>query len=166
VSFTEVLGEIRDTDPGLPVRIHGDGYVVVHYPRYTKRAGDYALQLSRQEMDDLIRSLIEDKQILEFDETAARRSKREAAIALPREPQPKLSAVLDDSLTIIELRLDRYKAANGNGQELLNVDKKISWPGLRSDARQYPDIEAIQKLAATQQALLALTQRQDLKKIQ
>jgi hypothetical protein len=47
VSFMEVLGEIKDQDPGPSVRVHGDGYVIVHYPRYMKRTGDYALQLAR-----------------------------------------------------------------------------------------------------------------------
>ena len=53
VSFMEVLGEIKDQDPGPSVRVHGDGYVIVHYPRNMKRAGDYALQLSPQEMEGL-----------------------------------------------------------------------------------------------------------------
>jgi hypothetical protein len=30
------LGEIKDQDLGPSVRIHGDGYVVVHCPRYMK----------------------------------------------------------------------------------------------------------------------------------
>jgi hypothetical protein len=34
VTFIEVLGEIKDEDPGPSVRIHGDGCVIVHYPRY------------------------------------------------------------------------------------------------------------------------------------
>lgn len=166
VSFMEVPGEIKDQDPGPSLRIHGDGYVIVHYPRYMKRAGDYALQLSPQEMEDLMRSLIDHKKILEFDETAARRSKRDSAIALQEGSRSNLSAVLDASVTVIDLRVNRYKPAGGNGQEILNVDKKILWHGLRSDARQYPEIEAIQSLAAVQQELLALMQRQDLKKIQ
>ena len=34
VTFIEVLGEIEDEDPGPSVRVHGDGCVTVHYPRY------------------------------------------------------------------------------------------------------------------------------------
>jgi hypothetical protein len=166
VSFMEVLGEIKDQDPGPSVRVHGDGYVIVHYPRYMKRAGDYALQLSPQEMEGLMLSLIADKKILEFDEGAARRSKRDAAMALREGSQPNLFAVLDDSTTVIELRMDRYKPASENGQEFLNVDKKISWHGLRSDAEQYPNIEAIQNLAAVRQKLLSIMERRDLKRIQ
>ena len=166
VSFMEVLGEIKDQDPGPSVRVHGDGYVVVHYPRYMKRAGDYALQLSPQEMDNLMRSLVADRKIIEFDETATRRSKRDTALALQEGSRSKLFAVLDDSTTVIELRMDRYKPASGSGQEIFNVDKKISWYGLRSDARQYPNIEAIQNLAAVRQELVSIMERRDLKGVQ
>jgi hypothetical protein len=166
VSFTEVLGEIKDQDPGPSLRIHGDGYVAVHYPRYMKRAGDYALQLSPQEMDNLMRLLIADRKIMEFDETAARRSKRDSAIAMQGSSRSKLLAVLDDSTTVIELRMDRYKPPSGNGQEILNVDKKISWNGLSSDARQFPNIEAIQNLAAVRQELVSIMERRDLKRVQ
>jgi hypothetical protein len=166
VSLMEVLGEIKDQDPGPSVRVHGDGYVIVHYPRYMKRAGDYGLQLSPQEMEGLVRSLIDHKKILEFDETAARQSKRDAATALREGSQSNLFSVLDDSTTVIELRMDRYRPASGNGQEILNVDRKISWYGLRSDARQYPNIEAIQNLAAVRQELVSIMERRDLKRIQ
>ena len=57
----EVLGEIKDQAPGPSARVHGDGYVIVHYPRYMKRVGDYALQLSPQEMEGLMRSLIDQR---------------------------------------------------------------------------------------------------------
>ncbi|MCZ6623325.1 MAG: hypothetical protein O7B35_03670, partial [Deltaproteobacteria bacterium] len=79
--------------------------------------------------------------------------------------QSTLFAVADASTTVIEVRLDRYQPAGEAGQEILNVDKKITWYGLRSDARRYPNIEAIQNLAAAQKELQAVMQRQDLEKI-
>jgi hypothetical protein len=47
-----------------------NGYVVVHYFRYMKRAVDYALQLSPHEIEGLMRSLNGHEKILELDETA------------------------------------------------------------------------------------------------
>jgi len=46
----------------------------------------------------------------------------------------------------------------------LNIDKKISWHGLNSDAKKYPNIKAIQNLHAAKQDLEALMKRRDLKK--
>ena len=56
-----------------------------------------------------MRFLIDDRKILEFDETAARRSKRDTAMALREGSQSKLLAVLDASSPVIELRMNRYK---------------------------------------------------------
>lgn len=164
VSFTEILGEIGEVDRGPSLQIYGDGYALVHYPSYMRRAGDYALQLSQQEVDRLLRSLIGNK-VLEFDEEETRRSKRQAAAEAQGDLQSTLFAVTDASTTVIEVRLDRYQPAGEAGQEILNVDKKITWYGLRSDARRYPNIEAIQNLAAAQKELWAVMQRQDLEKI-
>ena len=53
-SFTEVLAEMDDPDPGPSVTVYGDGRVLVHYPHYMKRAGDWELRLSGEELDALI----------------------------------------------------------------------------------------------------------------
>lgn len=165
VKFTEILGEIGNSDRGPSVQIHGDGYVLVHYPSYMKRAGDYALQLGPLEMENLLRSLI-DKNILEFDADAVRQNKREAETLAQGGVQPSLFAVLDASTTVIEVRVDRYKPAGYKTQELRNIHKKITWYGLRSDAKRHPHIEAIQNLAAAEHELRALMQRQDLERTQ
>jgi hypothetical protein len=153
LSFTEFLGAIEDPDPGPTLRVYGDGRVVVHYPPYMARAGDYEFELSRAEMEGLFRSLIE-KEVVEFDEAAARRSVRETA-AGPAE----LFAVLDASTTQIDLRLDRYKPAAGRGPERLGVEKRISWYGLQAHARRFPGAAVIQKLAAARGELVALRER-------
>ncbi len=165
VSFTEILGEIGDPDRGPSLKIYGDGYVVVHYPRYMKRAGDYALQLGPLEMENLVRSLV-DKNILEFDAAAVRQRKREAETFAQGGIQTPLFTILDASTTLIEVRLDRYRPAGYNTQEVRDVHKRITWYSLRSDAERHPQIEAIQNLAAAERELLALMQRQDLEKIQ
>ena len=40
MSLMEGFGEMKDQDLGPSVRVHGGRYVIVHYPRYMKRAGD------------------------------------------------------------------------------------------------------------------------------
>ena len=164
IKVTEVLGEIGVPDSGPSVQVHGDGYVLVHYPRYMKRAGDYHMQLSGPAMDDLMRSLGE-KKVLEFDVNANRQSKRAADVALGSGSQSQGFAVLDASTTVIEVRVDRYRPAGGSAQEVLNVAKKIAWYGLKSDAKRYPNIEPIQNLAAVQAQLLALMHHPDLQKL-
>jgi hypothetical protein len=164
LSFDEVLGAIEDPDPGASLRVYGDGRVVVHYPDYMTRAGDYSFQLGRDEMEGLLRSLI-DKEVVEFDEAATRRGVREAAAAR-RTDAGEFFAAFDAAATEIRLRLDRYTPPAGRGPERLGVEKRISWRGLRAQARHYPDVAAIQKLAAARRELVALMEREDLVKIE
>jgi hypothetical protein len=164
LSFTEILGAIEDPDPGPSLRVYGDGRVVVHYPEYMNRAGDYTFQLRRDEMEGLLRSLLE-KEVVEFDEAATRRSVRETAAAR-RAGSGEFSAVFDASTTEIGLRLSRYTPPAGRGPERLGVEKRISWHGLRAHARRYPGVAAIQKLATARRELVALMEREDLAKIE
>jgi hypothetical protein len=164
LSFSEILGGIEDPDPGPSLRVYGDGRVVVHYPDYMTRAGDYSVRLGRDELEGLLRSLIE-KEVVEFDEAAVRRSVRKAEAARRAGPG-EFFAVFDASTTEIGLRLDRYTPPAGRGPERLGVQKRISWHGLRAHARHYPGVAAIQKLATARRELVALMEREDLAKIE
>jgi len=162
VSYTHVLGEIGNSDKGPSLTIYADGHMVVRYPPYMKKAGEYTLELTQVEMDRLLRSLV-DKKVMEFDPQAIRRSKQQAKAAKEDEPTT-LYGVSDAPTTVIEIRLSRYIPSGSFAQEVLNIDKKISWHGLGSDAKKYPNVKAIQDLHSAKQDLEALMNRRDLKK--
>jgi len=163
VSYTHILGAIGDADKGPSLKIYGDGHMVVHYPPYMKKAGEYTLELTQGEMNRLLRSLIASK-VLEFDAQAVRRSKLEIDAAA-QSSQPTFYSESDAPTTIIEIRLTRYTPAGSFAQEISDVDKKVSWTGLGSDARRYPAVNEIQGLRAAEQELRALMKHQNLKKI-
>lgn len=154
-SYTLVLGELRDPAPGPSVRVYGDGRAVVHIPRYMKRAGDYEVRLSETEMNALI-STLNVPELLQFDPAAVRDAKANS-LRYNRggaAGEPLLVQDTDPALTTIEMTVRPERAAV--------VSKKISWVGLESDARRFPDVPAIQKLAAAKQRLAALIERDDL----
>jgi len=163
VSYTQILGGIGDADKGPSLKIYGDGHMVVHYPPYMKKAGEYTLELTQEEMNRLLRSLT-GKKVMEFDAQAIRRSKLEADTAT-KNAQGTLYSESDAPTTAIEIRLTRYTPAGSFAQEILNVNRKISWTGLRSDAKRYPNVEAIRDLRSAEQELQALMKHQNLKKI-
>jgi len=163
VSYTHILGAIGDADKGPSLKIYGDGHMVVYYPPYMKKAGEYTLQLTQGDMNRLLWSLIA-KKVLEFDAQTVRRSKLETDAAT-ESSQPTFYSESDAPTTAIEIRLTRYTPAGSFAQEILNVNKKVSWTGLGSDARRYPAISAIQGLRAAEQELRALMKHQNLKKI-
>jgi len=163
VSYHHILGAIGDADKGPSLKIYGDGHMVVHYPPYMKKAGEYTLELTQGDMNRLLRSLIA-KKVLEFDAQVVRRSKFETDVAT-KNAQATLYSESDAPTTTIEIRLTRYTPAGSFAQEILDVDKKISWTGLRSDAKRYPNVEAIRDLRSAEQELQALMKHQNLKKI-
>jgi hypothetical protein len=150
VSYAVALGEIGEADAGPSVRIYGDGRVETHYPRYMNRAGDHAARLSATELDALLGSLA-DHGVLEFDAPAARRAKQDAGAsrrsAEALAGQPATVDVVSDADTItLEVHVDR-------------AHQKITWRGLRHDARAYADIPAIQGLAAAEREVRAVMER-------
>jgi hypothetical protein len=153
IEFSERFGEVGEEDhPSL--RIHGDGRVVAHHPRYMKRAGDYTTQLSRAEMDDLVQSLIA-KGVMEFDPGTVRARKREAiatrrAAAEAGEPG-QIRAVSDADVTRIALHLGTQA-------------KTITWAGLRADAVELPEVVPIRNLAAAADELRTILDRPTLLK--
>lgn len=164
-SYTLAIGEIEDPDPGPSVRVYGDGRVVIHVPRYMKNAGDFQVQLSEAEMDAVMSSL-GSTEVLAFDPAAVRRAKDDS-LRLNRggaASEAVLVADTDPSITTIEVRV-RPAAAAGAPARPAEVRKKISWTGVESDAKRFPDVPAIQKLAAAKKRLDGLRERPDLQRI-
>lgn len=170
LSFGDAPGELAEKAGGPTLHIYGDGRVLVHYPPYMKRAGEYSTRLKRAELHRLLRSLAR-KGLVDFDPAAARRSiRRERAAERARAGRsgsaegPELFERSDAALTEIELRLSRYRAAGETGPARRNLHKKIAWRGLRDDAKRFRKLSAIQNLAAARNELRALMKRPDLEK--
>jgi hypothetical protein len=163
--FSETHGAIANPDPGPSLEIHADGRVVVHYPPYMKRAGDYELRLSAGELRRLVASQLA-RGIAEFDSAAARRRTRELARERGRAAGSKRSelfAAADASTSRFELYLGRYTAVGRAPQ--VDFSNRVSWPGLPAHARHYPEIDSLKELARARRELIELMQSADLVRV-
>ena len=161
VSYREVWGEFAQQDPTPLLRVFGDGRVLVHHPSYTRMAGDYVVWLQEAELESLLSSLLANG-LATFEPGAVKslkQAKEQGRLekAAAAKQSTEIFVVADKPLSVFELNL----TAVGSGQ----LQRKISWSGLDSDVRQYPDIEPIQKLRAAEQMLRGLVARDDLSKI-
>jgi hypothetical protein len=160
VVYREVLGEIGDADRGPTLTVYGDGRLVAHYPRYMKRAGDYEHRLTAAQLDTLLGSLAA-KGILDFDAPAVRTATRASLIA-SRERARAANAPIalfeasDASTTVIDVSVDRYRAATPGAREVRRLTKHVAWTALRTDVERHPDVPALRELAAAEQELRAL----------
>ncbi len=156
----EIVGEIAGADRGPILTVYGDGRAVTHYPVYMKRAGDWERRLTPGELDALLASLAA-RGILDFDAAtvrAATRASQAAARARARTARraPVLFEVSDQSTTVIEVSLARYRSTTPGARAARDVTKRVVWTGLRGDAAAFPDVSALRDLAAAEDELRAL----------
>ncbi len=150
IRYREIL-PVAGLESGPILTVYGDGRLSVHYPGFMKLSGDYEYRLTAGELDALVRSMARTHRLTEFDETRARRDRRQA-----REAETTATGIetvaLDADRIEIELHFD-------------GVDKYISWTGLRFDAERYPFLAAIQDLRAAHRQLRALLRSERLRRV-
>jgi hypothetical protein len=154
--YTEKLNLLRDSEGSASLQIYNDGYVAVYYPAYMQRAGNYGLYLDQKTMERLW-AMLTSKDILEF----SKKSVRQRMITEKQAQEKQLSNVADAATTLIEIYPNRYQN-QGYGDGTPGAVKKISWHGLKWDARDYPDIQIIQYLLMVLQELHTVMERADL----
>jgi len=161
--YSERPGALGGPDAERSISVYGDGRVVARRPRFSKRAGSWGTHLSREEMEELLRSLVEPG-LVEFDETRARQSRQDLR-KQRRLQRGELFEVSDADTVTLELHLDRYRGRGQGARERRNVVKRIRWRGLRSDLRRYPELTDLEGLGAVQGRVHALMERPDLSRL-
>jgi len=144
IRFTETIGELQPGEPGPSLTVYGDGRAVAHYPGFMKRAGDHTTQLSAAELDGIMQSIAA-KGLLAFDAAAVQRA-RDGASAARRAGNAPVTVWSEVDVTTIEVTV-----AEGT--------RRVTWRGVREDARQFPEVAALQNLAALRAELGAIMDR-------
>jgi hypothetical protein len=154
VRYTRTPGELEAPDSSTTVTVYGSGRLLVHYSPYGARKGDYEMTLSETELDELIASLV-DNGVLEYDHEAVDIEKQ--AIM---EIDEMGFYVGDADISSIEIELASYSPEGAATQ--YDVRKDILVSALQMEARQFPLIEPLGKLAAAERQLIKLINSDDL----
>ena len=169
LQLSRELPRIQNADPTPFLRVYGSGRVLIHYPVYMKRAGDYTLQLTPAELDSLLSSLTE-RGVVDFDQALVKQQtklteRQQGLAAMQSGSLPTMIERSDEVTTVIDVHMESYQPAGVSAPAQLNVHKQIRWSALEWDARQFPGISALQELHATCADLMSLTERPDLQKL-
>ena len=143
----ELTHDMLRTTDNFSVSIYEDGVALVHYPEYMDKAGDYAVELSPSEVQE-IRLLLEHPLVQGFEPGQAKARKKAIDDQLP-----EAFAISDDSYSNFEL--------HSTGTE-----KRIRWANLAVDAERYPEIGVFRKLADVEADLLQLDQHPTARAVQ
>ncbi len=127
------------TPDNFSVSVYEDGVALVHYPEYMEKAGDYSVELSASEVQQL-RLLLEHPLVQGFNPGQARAQKKD----IDAQSQ-ELFAISDDSYSNFEVHTP-------------GAAKSIRWANLSIDADRYPEIGVFRKLAEIEAELLSLDQ--------
>ena len=159
ISYSSTPEMLANPELTPRIQVFGDGWVWVHYPEYMKKAGDYELYLNPGEIRQL---LLVFSGVFDFDVNAVELSRK--AIKEARELQDgRLLYRSDDTLEQFEVQLDSYQAGPGEPAQPVNLD--LSWKNIVADARDYPQLDELQKLNGARNSIRSLLQRDDLAKV-
>lgn len=116
-------------------RVYGDGRVLVHFPPYMKKAGDYEMRLDDAELIELVRNLSVNG-VLDFDEKTVKEKLRADENKLKARGQ--FHEISDAVETVVEVRLDEYQK-NTTQKRVKNFTKQFHWKNLEQDAVRHKD---------------------------
>lgn len=162
IEYNLVHDMLAEPDPEPLLRVYGNGRVHVHYPVYMKKAGDYEIQLSKPELNALIRSLA-DNGIIDFDHGAAIAHRKQFE-AQQRATKGTLYYVSDATETVLDIRLGEYQRS-ASDKRVINLKKRFTWKNLELDARRDKNNRHIQSAAIGINKLDNLMQHDSMRKI-
>lgn len=123
-------------DDGVSMRIYASGRVLVHYPVYMKRAGDYQMQLDDEELITLIQSLSMHG-VLDFDEKKVKEKIRKKEKS--RRMRGEVFVISDAVDTRVDITLDEYQE-NSASKKIIKFQKRFNWRNIEQDAQQHKDL--------------------------
>lgn len=188
LEYRLVIGQLQVEDNAQWVKVFHDGRVSVHIPAFKRGGGDYTLQMTPGEVEELVRFSLE-QGVATFDSSKVKEQKSEVirrfrdgqrarpevgvdATEAPadsgteargeREQDPGLRAVFDAPTTVLEVHLEEYRPGPAKGSLGGALDRRIQWYALQWDAEWFPEVEALTQLAEVEQRLRGFLKRPDL----
>ena len=156
VTYSETPDMLGNPDPVPMIRVFADGEVLIHYPEYMKRAGDYQVFLNPGEMRQLLIAL---SGVFDFNAPAARQKKQQIQQMQP----PALLATSersDKTLEQISVELDGYRGKAIAASR--PVKQHIKWRDIEVDVQNYPGVADLAALGKARRNIRQLLERHDL----
>lgn len=152
-------GLIKDPDPTPFVRVFPNGRVLIHYPVYMKKAGDYELHLDDDELQQLLESFA-DQSMLDLDFNALNMIAAEA-VAGPEE-LPDTHGVS----TVVQIRAESFTPEGEDEATLEGVSTGLMVQDLAARTEVAPSSRLLQDFANGVRGLESLAERDDLLRLE
>ena len=153
-------GLIQDPDPTPFVTVFPNGRVVIHYPAYMKKAGDYELNLEDEELQQLLGSFA-DQSMLDLELNDLNMLAAEAVAEEGPEELPNTHGVS----TVVQIRAESFTPDGEEEATLEDVSTGLMVQDLASRAEVAPGARLLQDFASGVQKLEDLADRDDLRRL-
>jgi hypothetical protein len=154
--LTQPLVATAGDDTATRVAVREDGCVLLHYPAYDSRHGEYAYRLTGEELGRL-RADLADSRVASFDPAAVAQELQRREAIKRASPDGLRRHVSDEA--VIELRIVKPAGPDGARHE-------FTWSGVRGQLLDHPDLAAVAGLAAARDRLLNLGSDRRMQKVQ
>ena len=135
IHYQQNIQMLAGIDDRPTFKVYGSGRVLVHYPVYMKKAGDYEMQLDETELVALMQSLSSNG-IMTFDEKKVKEKIIGHKKALKAKGQ--FYEISDAVENVIEITLDEYQE-NKTSKKIKKFHKRFTWKNIEHDALRYKD---------------------------
>ena len=157
VRYTRTPGELAGPDTSTTVTVYGNGRVIVHYPPFGARRGDYEMTLSKAELDELVATLVYNDMV-EYDAKAVATERQAITVA-----NNTRFYVADADISTFEIGLTSYSLSGAPTR--INVQRQVTVSALQAEAQQFPGIQSLVDLAAAERHLLKLVSNANLSQV-
>ena len=133
IHFQQNIQMLAGINDRPTLQIFGNGRVLVHYPVYMKKAGDYEMQLDEAELVALIQSL-SGNGLMTFDEKKVKEKIKQHKKA--SKAKGEFYEISDAVESVIDISLDEYQE-NNKTEKIEKFHKQFRWKNIEHDAVRY-----------------------------
>jgi len=167
IEYTQIITMLENQDPTPLLRIYGDGRVLVHKPTHRSNAGDYEMQLSDAELQNILSSLEANGLFIYDHKNIAQLKQKSLQQALAGKQvvtSPVATMISDDTYTVIKINLGSYMPGL-SGKAITNFKKEVSLKNIYWDAKDYPNLIELKNAASAKEQLGAFLNNPNLNKL-
>ena len=160
IHYQQNIQMLSGIDDRPSLKVFGSGRVVVHFPVYMKKSGDYEMQLDDEELVDLIQSLSSNG-VMDFDKNKVKSNVQSYKNELRK--KGVFYEVSDAVETVIDIRMDEFQK-NNKTKNIKSFYKQFKWKNIEQDATRFKDVSEVVRANQSITYLNALMKDSRLKK--
>lgn len=160
LQFSRKYDLLANGDNTPILRLYGDGRLLIHHPRGSKKAGDYILWLTPNEVQQLLAKL--DR--LGVMKMTARSGESVQTRLQAATTGGQLFEISDATHSIVEVHVTRVNRGL-NGVFAEPVNNRVQMSNVLELAPHHPEIPELQAMAGAEKLFEVLLERKDAKKI-